>query len=463
MVSHQLFLILVLCMFPVVKLQIPAKTTPQDVTPDDEFRNIDRLRSDLLRNYNSLARPVKHHSTIVNVETAILSAFLSKFDFKLHVLSVDGVLFLMWKDEHLVWDKNSYGGVHEVAFSPYEIWKPDIRDWTSITNEAQVVTGIDRCNLVVMPNGTVTWTPSFHFTVSCPFDLTDFPNDIQTCVIQLGMWASNASEVTMSAKISHFKSTDIELSTSFMDLTEWNILNESLTAHVDLESDGNSYSYVQMYIEAQRGSSMLSLLTRLPYWLASLMAISVFFVTGINSRERISLTLISLMILYGESWLVNNVFLPGAQSITAPYIIKCIELNALFVALNLVISSTLLCLIENSKLPLILDSRLTSILKFLERNSVINMIVCVPFSDGCGSELKNNELVNQVNSLTTGVHSFTADATDQDTEADDAAITRSSDSTTATSPVLTNNRLLILMIDRLLLLQYLIFLCIFHA
>ena len=42
------------------------------------------------------------------------------------VMTVDAWIRMMWKDEHLSWNKTEYGGVNQLHFSDDELWRPDI-------------------------------------------------------------------------------------------------------------------------------------------------------------------------------------------------------------------------------------------------------------------------------------------------------------------------------------------------
>ena len=41
-------------------------------------------------------------------------------------MTVDAWIRMMWKDEHLSWNKTEYGGVNQLHFSDDELWRPDI-------------------------------------------------------------------------------------------------------------------------------------------------------------------------------------------------------------------------------------------------------------------------------------------------------------------------------------------------
>ena len=42
------------------------------------------------------------------------------------VMNADVWMRLAWKDDHLRWDPNEYGGMASVHFGDGELWKPDV-------------------------------------------------------------------------------------------------------------------------------------------------------------------------------------------------------------------------------------------------------------------------------------------------------------------------------------------------
>lgn len=428
--------------------------------PDAEFRNIDRLRRDLRIHYQRNSRPVKHHETTVNIEIAFVGVLLTNVDASQGSVTLTGLIVMRWTDEHLRWDQSVYGGIHEVSFSSYDIWTPDLLHWNAITNKPTVSYDIDRTNIVVMPNGTVYWTPSFKVTSSCNLDLTEFPSDKQRCVIYFGMWVSTLKEVKLHAGLQSYKNIDWPMTTHVVEPTEWTYLDHSITEINATELSGTTYSGIALDITIQRNSDMLHFLVRVPYYLASVTQVAIFFLTAIPSTERISLTVFALMLLYSESLMVNNVLIPGFPGLRVPYVIKCLELNALEIAFNLIISQVAFKFIMNMQILKLVEDRITAMTDIICRYRVTEFICCRLFHVNMGSILDENGCVPGQNSLTSGIHDLAEGLTEHETDRDDVVIAgrlsgpAASDKKTA--------RTVLLLIDRGLLLQYLIFLMIFH-
>jgi hypothetical protein len=443
---------------------LPALHAFPQVDPDFDFPNINRLRADLLKGYQRASRPVKNHKSAVHVDIAFVSVAIASIDSNLGSIGLNGILMISWQDEHLRWDQAAYGGIHEVSFSSWEIWTPDAINWNSVSTEPTIRNDKDRCNIMVMPNGTVFWTPAFQITSNCPLDLTDFPSDTQMCYINYGMWASTADEVQLHAGV-NYKSLDWHVRTHVVEMTEWKVLDHYLVETNVTELDGSLYSGVVMGIKVQRNSNMLHFLLRVPYYLAAVTELAVFFLTPISSTQRISLTMFALMLLYAESLMVNNVLITGFPGLTVPAILKSLELHAFEIAFNLMISQTAYHFIMSTKIPSFVEKHVTSLTNLISRYRISQLVCCSLFAVTLDSDFgENGSVTNRFNSLTSGVHDLAEGIPDADTEADDAGLAAAfSSSNPTTNAAAKIPFTLAIVIDRCLLLQYLLFLMIFHA
>lgn len=102
-----------------------------------------------------------------------------------------------WKDEHLVWDPEKFGGITKLVFGYREIWTPEITHWNSFDSKSYISRTFDRQSMDVKNDGTVEWFPSATFKSHCSLDLRDFPADTQTCHQSVGLWNQNTSEVNL--------------------------------------------------------------------------------------------------------------------------------------------------------------------------------------------------------------------------------------------------------------------------
>ena len=68
--------------------------------------------------------PVRTDDKPMNVELGMALLHVD-IDESTSVMTVDAWIRMVWKDEHLLWDKKDYN-VSQLHFSADELWRPDI-------------------------------------------------------------------------------------------------------------------------------------------------------------------------------------------------------------------------------------------------------------------------------------------------------------------------------------------------
>ena len=173
------------------------------------------------------------------------------FDGILHLSEVDqkmtsvGYFYISWNDPGLMWPSSSYGDIEKIYVPQNDIWKPDIVLQNGFKTFKEMG---ESFNFVeVYDDGEVGWVPSQVFESRCSMDITFFPFDKQTCVLDFEIWSFKASEVRI-------KSTDgIAQGDYFQEHSSWKVL--SLRSEIDNE---NFYeSRVSFKIEIQRKPHVL--------------------------------------------------------------------------------------------------------------------------------------------------------------------------------------------------------------
>ncbi|XP_061616674.1 neuronal acetylcholine receptor subunit alpha-7-like isoform X3 [Phyllopteryx taeniolatus] len=85
-----------------------------------------RLLENLLRDYNSLERPVFNESQVLDVEVGIFLRQIMDVDEKNQVLKTNIWLQMSWTDYKLQWNKSEYNGLDKLRLPAHLLWKPDI-------------------------------------------------------------------------------------------------------------------------------------------------------------------------------------------------------------------------------------------------------------------------------------------------------------------------------------------------
>ncbi|XP_053408005.1 acetylcholine receptor subunit beta-type lev-1-like [Mercenaria mercenaria] len=138
---------------------------------------------------------IKTISSISNPDSTLLSVI--EFDEQDEVLKTAGYLYIQWQDQYLSWIPSSYNNTDKLFVPQDDIWKPDV----SLRNTFKTFTGLGSSylNVIVTPEGYVTWYPFQILESTCAVDITYFPFDKQLCDIKFTAWSYQKTEVDLNA------------------------------------------------------------------------------------------------------------------------------------------------------------------------------------------------------------------------------------------------------------------------
>ncbi|KAJ4447965.1 hypothetical protein ANN_09975 [Periplaneta americana] len=145
----------------------------------------EKLRKDLLSNYNPYALPVLHEDHRVAVFMHLTFHHV-RLDVKRSVFSVDGIMPMHWMDEKMHWKPEDYGGLKSVHVNEHEVWVPEIVLYNAVGHGANI---LGHAGMTITSDGTVMWSPSVHLEAWCNLNLDRWPKDEHTCELQLGFWS----------------------------------------------------------------------------------------------------------------------------------------------------------------------------------------------------------------------------------------------------------------------------------
>jgi hypothetical protein len=151
----------------------------------------DKLRQDLLLNYDKFARPAQHYN-VTKVRFGLTIRHIELNEFK-SSLVVHTWIRLAWKDEKLKWNSSNYGGLTTLNLADHEIWQPDIFLYNSATSTA--ITHYGNIHCVVHNQGDVLWVPPSQFSVLCSLNLKYWPFDTQHCEMIFGSWTYAGDQI----------------------------------------------------------------------------------------------------------------------------------------------------------------------------------------------------------------------------------------------------------------------------
>ncbi|XP_076066544.1 neuronal acetylcholine receptor subunit alpha-10-like [Oratosquilla oratoria] len=272
---------------------------------DPSDNDISTLRTFLVSNNYSVARPVKDHSQNITVMFSLSLNHVDMIDNK-QEMTVNGWIVMLWMDEFLQWDPKTYGGLDRIHFNEKEIWLPDI----SVFNSAEG-TDIDPYGTVpvlVKSSGLVHWIPPAQIHVKCSMDLTEWPRDSHTCNVIMGSWTHHGKQIDL-----RFFHNDSKITKeNYIENPNWVLLETSGSRKVSHYNSDNDEPYIELIftLKVQRNAkAKAAYITNCALALMIVVLLS-YFLPLHRSLMRLLLHLTSLT-LYVVSYVILLASLPS--------------------------------------------------------------------------------------------------------------------------------------------------------
>ncbi|KAK3093616.1 hypothetical protein FSP39_018138 [Pinctada imbricata] len=207
-------------------------------------------------------------------------------------LSISGYLTLVWSDSRLSWDNTStttqdYSSVTFLFSTEQYVWRPAIIIENSV-NDISVISDKE-IPMRIASDGTITWSPSGIYKVSCDSDTTYYPMDSQICFIKVSTWSYTASET----KLGFDQTTPLELS-FYSTNGEWHLVSAVGTDSTDRARKGQTFSSLTFQISLQRRPMFHVLNTLFPVALMAFL-IPLVFKLPPDSGEKVGYSLTVLL------------------------------------------------------------------------------------------------------------------------------------------------------------------------
>lgn len=249
---------------------------------------IDKLRQDLLLNYDKFARPDHENSTEVEFNIEIHHVELNELK---HTLLVHAWAQMEWNDPKLKWDAEKYGNIKSLHFAEHEIWQPDLFLYNSATGAAINHYGNTHC--LTSNLGKVLWVPPAQFQTLCEINLKYWPFDEQECSLIFGSWTYDGNEVQLHP-MHNATEPQIDL---LISGTEWKITKTSLKKSTKVyQCCPEPYIDVEIKIHLQRVSPSYKAIVVTPTFVIVFLTLASFWLPP-QSGEKVILNCCSALII----------------------------------------------------------------------------------------------------------------------------------------------------------------------
>ncbi|XP_046582662.1 neuronal acetylcholine receptor subunit alpha-3-like [Haliotis rubra] len=226
------------------------------------------LRRDLLTDYDVEVRP----------------ALKTQVSLQMVLVSLNSII---WRDERLSWNPSDHNGTDFLALKKTEVWTPPL----VVSNEMNKVgpIGQEGVPLRVFSEGTMLWIPPTRLETSCTIDVSNYPFDVQSCIINITGWTYATDELDL--QIDPDKPITLDL---YSHHGEWELTDTSASLN---DFDGGfdkQYRDIQYSLTFRRRWQYYGLTLMLPLILSSFLMAGVFAVP-VESGEKIGYSLTVLL------------------------------------------------------------------------------------------------------------------------------------------------------------------------
>ncbi|KAG5679171.1 hypothetical protein PVAND_008761 [Polypedilum vanderplanki] len=249
--------------------------------------NIDKLKSELLKNYDRFARP-ENHNSVTNLSVGITVIHMDLIESK-GILETHAWLKLRWNDGKFKWDPKAYDNITMIHMAADEVWQPDLTVYNSA--EATLVDHFAKTNKLIYSDGSVLWVPTSKFETYCTMNLKMWPFDEQNCEIKLGSWTYNAYQLNL------FLDKEKPAETDHFHHVEWDLLKVTGERHEKYYSCcPEPYPDITFYLQFRRRSPMFKAIAVVPAAVIVFMTLTAFWLPP-QSGEKLLLNGLACVII----------------------------------------------------------------------------------------------------------------------------------------------------------------------
>ncbi|UMM33233.1 hypothetical protein L5515_006783 [Caenorhabditis briggsae] len=197
-----------------------------------------------------------------------------------------------WYDARLTWDPTLYNDIRILYVRQERVWSPTIssfkiNDMTDFRDQDFRMVGVDY-------RGHINSTVSLKMSLNCPLDVTKFPFDSQTCVIQFSLPLFAFKFTQLFNQIYH----GILDKTVWKDMgnSEWDLVN--LTNRIDILSYGDGFGDFQLAtfeIKIRRNPMYYLYMIVLPSFIINTLSIIGVFMRKSDRMSKLNVGLTNIM------------------------------------------------------------------------------------------------------------------------------------------------------------------------
>ncbi|XP_063410370.1 neuronal acetylcholine receptor subunit alpha-5-like [Mytilus trossulus] len=244
------------------------------------FANVSSLYDDLISRSYKYIRPETDLNTATSVGFKFYLTNLQDLDENTGLFSVAGFFNVNWRDNNLIWNRNSYGGGDTKMKIPTKhIWTPHLI--LGNPYKEGVVISLEDSTVSLYEDGDATWSPADNFQMACDADVSYFPYDSQTCQMMVIPWQYDANEIRIL-----IQSNTVD-TTYYSENPQWDYVSSTLY-------NGSSVNALYISMTFKRKPTFFMINVIFPIILLGILNLFVFALPA-DSGERVGFSITLLL------------------------------------------------------------------------------------------------------------------------------------------------------------------------
>ncbi|XP_029978002.1 5-hydroxytryptamine receptor 3A-like [Sphaeramia orbicularis] len=285
----------------------------------------------------TMSRPVKDHTQALEVELYVmLYAIVDVREVEQKFVPYLWI-FMSWKNDHISWNPEDFGGIKNITIPTEALWKPDITIKEMIEKDKAPPTPY----LFVSHSGVVELTNDQVLISNCRMHVYNFPFDIQSCTLSFKSVVHSDKEIQLllfadSSEVTN--DTKEVLRTQY----EWQFINVTVTNQT-VNKYGRNQDMIVYTVFMKRRSMLYVINVMLPVLFFLCLDLSSFLISD-KGGEKLSFKITVLLAITVMQLLLNDI-LPASSSKIPLIALYCFGIFG-FMMLSLVETIAVMYLME---------------------------------------------------------------------------------------------------------------------
>ncbi|CAK5089083.1 unnamed protein product [Meloidogyne enterolobii] len=175
----------VLNLFSLLSLPLAPDELDRDMSKIN--RQIQELVPKLFSHYERESPPIPSNGGPVEIVSYLMVDHIEDMNEFQQSITFHGTLILNWLDERLAWEPRDFGQLDKLSFTGFDLsrfWSPGVTV-KGLTMPSKELAMFHNTAYTLTYQGYIFAEMSISIKAACRLDLTNYPNDNQTCFVMV--------------------------------------------------------------------------------------------------------------------------------------------------------------------------------------------------------------------------------------------------------------------------------------